>query len=74
MNVREIVEKYLGENDCDGLTTKGCYCEISDIALCGFINEECEAGHKVIGCTCGEGCAFHIVPELKKKGRCNDRK
>ncbi len=55
MDVREIVEKYLKKNKYDGLFNAdgGCACLTSDLAPCGEIYGECEAGH-LKPCDCGE--------------------
>ncbi len=39
MEVRKIIEKYLKENDCNGLSHDGvCCCTIEDIAPCECCN------------------------------------
>ena len=75
MNVREIVIKYSGNdelnlvlnlvqewlelNEYDGLYCEECSCVLDDLAACGHLLCDCEAGHR-IPCTCGGGCDFHI--------------
>ncbi len=63
MTVLEIVRAYLVEHGYDGLAGDDCGCLLSDLAPCGGnMNESCTAGHRVDGCTCGEGHDYHIVP------------
>lgn len=54
MNVHDIIERYLRENGFDGLYYAGeCACSVDDLAPCGNINENCEAGY-LLSCDCGE--------------------
>ena len=74
MNVHEIVEQYLRDNGFGGLVDKEavCGCELDDLAPCDDMQAECIAGYKA-GCTCGEGCDFHIVErEEPQDGEEND--
>lgn len=62
MTVEEIVEAYLKEHGFDGLYTDYCACKIGDIAPCGEIQGNCEAGY-LLPCdgSCEGGkCDFHI--------------
>lgn len=63
-DVHAIVEEHLRANGFDGLfnTCAECACEASDLAPCGQFGADCQPGVRV-GCTCGEECAFHIVPK-----------
>lgn len=46
MRVKEIVAEWLENNGYDGLYyPDGCACQIHDLAPCGNINEDCQAGH-----------------------------
>ena len=49
MTVLEIVKKYLETNGYDGLVAEDreCACETDDLAPCGEIRGDCEAGHRV---------------------------
>ena len=67
--VKEIVRDYLIRHKYDGLYCEdyvfcvdNCGCELSDLFPCGEIYEYCKPGYKAM-CDCGDGCAFHIVPE-----------
>jgi hypothetical protein len=46
MNVKEIVKKYLDDNGFDGLYNEDCGCLKDDLAPCGEILYDCEAGYK----------------------------
>jgi hypothetical protein len=48
MNVKEIIEKYLKENEYDGLVQEDCECacEISDLFPCGCEYQTCRAGYR----------------------------
>lgn len=63
MTVLEIIVEYLKEHGYDGLYSDNCGCELDDLMPCGSCAENCKAGYRIEGCTCGEGCAFHIVKE-----------
>lgn len=71
MIVLNIVEQYLQANGFDGLVSgdRVCSCVIGNLAPCGEVEGDCEAGLKVEGCTvdCGAGCRWHIAPG---KGKC----
>ena len=67
--VSEIVKQWLSEHGYDGLFSDDCGCHIDDLMPCDGGGEIfCEAGYQVKGCTCGEGCDFHIVPHKPEKG------
>ena len=53
MKVEEIVEQFLRANKFDGLCNDscGCGCVVDD--LCPNIQDDCEAGYKLL-CTCGD--------------------
>ena len=62
--VREMVATALKAQGFDGLyNINECACLIGDLGPCGEIQEHCQAGYKVPGCTCGEGCEWYIVAE-----------
>lgn len=63
MNVKEIVCKFLADNNLDGLVNHDgeCGCEIADLMPCGEYDSACQSGYKT-PCDCGEGCDFHIAP------------
>ncbi len=67
MNVQQIVEKHLCDNGYDGLvnTQFECACFVGDIAPCGDMAEECQAGYKG-PCVCGEGCEADIYVSREK--------
>ena len=67
MNVKEIVKRWLIENKYDGLYNDGCGCEIDDLSPCGEMCDSCQAGVKVEGCICGDGCDFHIGYDSKHR-------
>jgi hypothetical protein len=46
--VKEIIVKYLKENGYDGLCYTDCGCDIDDLAPCDCINDDCEAGHRML--------------------------
>lgn len=62
MTVYEIVKKHLEEHGFDGLFNSDgeCACLASELAPCGGEIADCEPGYRVDGCTCGQGCDFHI--------------
>ena len=63
MDIQEMLEGYLKEHGYDGLYCEGvCACKLGDLVPCGEPGN-CNAGYLVEGCTCDEGCAFHIVEE-----------
>ena len=47
MNVEEIIKEYLKENKYDGLVSVHleCECELGDIAPCGDMRLDCNAGY-----------------------------
>ena len=62
-DVLEMVTYYLKAQGYDGLFNteyEPCGCDLEDLVPCGEIQATCIAGYKHIGCTCGEGCDFHI--------------
>lgn len=62
MDVLGIVRKYLEDNNYAGLYSAGeCACTLDDLVPCDEILRDCCPGDKVAGCTCGEGCEFHLV-------------
>ena len=67
MNVKAIIEKYLKENDYDGLynSPADCACDGGDLFICGMVGMECKPGIRV-ACNCGEGCKYHIVRKSTK--------
>ena len=70
MTVKEIVKVWLKENGFTGLYgLYGCSCEIDDLMPCDELNMFCKAGYKISygpdECPCGEGCPFHIHPEVQ---------
>jgi hypothetical protein len=48
MTIKDIVEKYLKENNCDGLFNDDaeCGCDIDDLSPCTQCDLECKAGFK----------------------------
>lgn len=46
MNVKQIVTEYLKENKYGGLWCNDCGCEVDDLAPCGEMNWDCEAGYR----------------------------
>lgn len=57
-----IVRDWLTANGYDGLCSNNreCACCTDDLAPCGNIGDDCEAGHKR-PCNCGDH-DWHIVP------------
>ncbi|WP_156782706.1 hypothetical protein [Acidihalobacter yilgarnensis] len=64
MSVIEIIINYLEANGFDGLYSPGeCACKLGDIAPCGQVLEDCEAGYlKPCPPECGDH-DFHIGPK-----------
>lgn len=64
MTVLEIVRAYLEQNGYDGLYAScECACKKDDLAPCGQIGEECEAGYiQPCPLECGEH-EYHIGPK-----------
>ena len=57
-------KKYLEDNGFDGLFNPGeCSCPVDRLFLCDGPCDECEPGYRVEGCTCGNGCDYHICRE-----------
>ena len=73
--VTDMVRDALIAKGFDGLWSDDgeCACDVSDLAPCGDMRETCKAGYKIPGCTCGEGCDFHIGT-LEAKARAAARK
>lgn len=70
MNVVEIVRRFLSCHGYDGLQSGNCCCEVSDLAPCGDITGDCEAGFKIScpppgGCRAYGDCDFHIQPGIR---------
>ncbi len=69
MTVIEIVESYLKSNGFNGLyylESDRCACLLNDLAPCGEITADCQAGYKTPGCVLGcsiGGCDFHVGPK-----------
>lgn len=64
-NVIDLVWAGLRARGYDGLFSDECGCSVDDLAPCGEIQFDCEAGYRHEGCStgCGEGCDFHIKPD-----------
>jgi hypothetical protein len=73
MTVEEIVKKFLTDNGFDGLfnVDGDCACPTNFLAPCGEISNNCEPGYRVEGCTCGQGCDYHIVRDKPDGGKMN---
>jgi len=69
MSIKEIIIKYLKDNNYDGLYNawSECACEIADLAPCVQMESDCEPGYKC-ECDCGENCDFHICAERSEEG------
>lgn len=64
MTVSGMIEKYLRDNDYDGLYNPGlCACELSDLFPCGNVEMECTAGYKIDGDGLKCDCNFHMSKE-----------
>lgn len=60
----EIIGDYLEAQGYDGLVHPegDCACGVGDLMPCdGDFAMDCKAGYRD-KCTCGRGCAFHIIP------------
>lgn len=71
MNVINIVSTYLKENEYDGLFCAGvCACKRDDLAPCGEIQGNCEAGYLQTV----EGCSEHDwhIGKTKGVGTCDE--
>ena len=68
MTVLEIVKKSLVENGYDGLFNDeaDCACTPDDLAPCGDLYPDCQAGYRV-PCECGEEHDFHIQAKRSAK-------
>ena len=70
LTAHEIVVQWLDANGFDGLASDECACDIADLAPCGNIGPDCQAGYKA-SCPGGEECDgdgecdFHILPERR---------
>jgi hypothetical protein len=65
-----IVEDRLRADGFDGLFNPGeCSCVIGDLFPCGSPSPDCEPGYKVPGCSCGEGCDFHVARSREVESR-----
>lgn len=68
---QQILVQWLDENGFDGLASDECSCKATDLAPCGNIGPDCQAGY-LISCPgsnkCdGSDCDFHISPERPPK-------
>jgi hypothetical protein len=70
MDVKDIIGKYLKENNYDGLYCPGyeCGCGIDDLIPCGEYCGECEPGIKFYGKFEGEDC-WLFGPKKENGGR-----
>ena len=61
MTVKEIIEKYLLDNNYDGLFNDDaeCACEIENLFPCDCIGKDCQSGYRV-PCNCGDH-DWHMV-------------
>lgn len=59
LSVKEIVEKFIRENNFDGVYSDVCGCLVDDLAPCGEMQETCRAGYKK-KCDCSENCDWHV--------------
>ena len=46
MIINAMIKHYLIENKFDGVCREGCGCEISELAPCGNMQNDCAAGYK----------------------------
>jgi len=62
LSIKEIVLKYLKENNFDGLfhSDMDCACDIEDLIPCDEPSVACTAGIKV-PCDCEEKHDYHII-------------
>jgi len=65
MNVKDIVLKYLKDNNYDGLFNSfgECGCTVEDLSPCDALNEVCEPGYKEKYDCKEDYHNYHIVPE-----------
>ncbi|RLC38217.1 hypothetical protein DRH27_02825 [Candidatus Falkowbacteria bacterium] len=67
MTVKEIVKKYLQDNEYDGLCNTDCGCTIDDLIPCCENSDDCLAGYKSEcdpeTCPADGDCDFHISAE-----------
>ena len=47
MTVKEIIKKYLNDNDFDGLASGHCGCDMDDLFVCNENFSECEPAYKI---------------------------
>jgi hypothetical protein len=65
-DVLGIVREHLLYNGYAGLYSEDCCCcEVSDLAPCGEMRQDCRPGHKIPcpgpeNCTADGNCAWHI--------------
>jgi len=71
MWLHDAAKNYLQENGFEGLYLPDydCSCTLDDLMHCVNFSNKCIPGHKIPGCTCGEGCDFHIGPRDQEKLR-----
>lgn len=81
MTVKEIVKEYLKVNGFTGLHSDGCGCTVDDLAPCGEIIDDCEAGYRRECAACelleqgdGEGGDGCICEEGRGDGCTSSRK
>lgn len=72
ITIREIVKKFLLQNNYDGLfcnKSDPCGCEVDSLFLCDIeLLDDCKAGYK-IPCTCENNCDWHIGPKPINRNR-----
>mgnify|MGYP003637837780 CR=1 FL=1 len=63
MDVTDIVKSHLEKNGFDGLYRHdSCACVLGDLAPCGNMMSDCEAGYKLENVECTEH-SFHVGSE-----------
>ena len=70
-NAEKNIVDFLKNNGYDGLfnADRECACDVGALCPCGECFAECEPGYREEGCTCGQGCDYHIVrdkPRMEK--------
>ena len=45
MIIKEIIQKYLEDNEYDGLCNKDCWCHVDDLQPCDEDFSSCSPGH-----------------------------